>query len=72
MYRCGHLALRIIAYISFHISYSGVKPAISLFYASEYFRNSTPMKKFKKKKLPIRMNTMKNIDCLILPWYTGP
>ena len=67
MFACGHFAFKIIACISFHISYSSVKPATSLLCASEYLRKRTPVKKLRKKKLPIRMKTMKKIDCFTLP-----
>ena len=61
---CGQLALRIIVCNSIQSKCSSVKPFFSALSAWLYFRKRTPMKKLRKKKLPIKMKRMKNAA-----WY---
>ena len=69
---CGDFALNIIFCISIQVICSGKKPLVSLFFAWVNFKNRTPIKKFRKKKLPIRMKLIKNIDYALSFSKSGP
>lgn len=46
-----------IPWMEIQLIFSGVYPAYSAFFASEYLRNKTPIKKLSRKKLPTIMKT---------------